>query len=299
MSLEAGFPGERVRILPPAVARDAATAPVTRDLLVTDCGWYPRANNHGRSRRWGTDAIVVIVCLAGRGWYADTYGRRTITAGQALVIPSNLAHRYGAARRDPWTIAWMHASGPHVRAFEAALPDRGGRGQVVDLHDPLKVQALMRSLMETLEVDDRLPTLMRASGAAWDVLSQLAADAAEGPPRRQQPVIDVLSHLRVHFDQPVAVAELASMAGFSRSHFSALFREATGQSVGAYVRRLRMARACELLVTTGLPVGVIGRSVGYDDPLYFSRQFRLVHGRSPTNFREQKGTTVAAGMAED
>lgn len=298
MSLQAGFPGERARILSPDVAGAAASAPVTRDLLVTDCGWYPRARNHGRSRPGGTDATVVIVCVAARGWYADAHGRRPVEAGQALIIPSDLPHSYGASTEDPWTIAWMHASGLHAHTFERSLPDEGRRGVVVDMHDPIQVQGLMRTLMETVEVDDRLPTLMRASGAARNVLSHLFADITAGPPGRQQPVLRVLSHLRVHFDQPASLPELASMAGFSTSHFCALFRQATGDSVGTYIKRLRLARACELLVTTALPIGVIAQMVGYDDPLYFSRQFRTVRGCSPTMFRKRNGTTVATKDAE-
>src|SRR5699024_375603 len=118
-----------------------------------------------------------------------------VAAGQALILPSGVPHSYGASRSDPWTIAWMHASGPHVHAFEQALPGEGRRGVVVDMHDPVKVQGLMRTLMETVEVDDRLPTVMRASGAAGHVLSHLLADLSAGPPRRQQPVLQVLSHL--------------------------------------------------------------------------------------------------------
>src|SRR5699024_2054520 len=147
MSLEAGIPGERAWILSPDTAREATAAPMTKDLLVTHCGWYPRARNHGRSRPRGTAAVVLIVCVAARGWYADAHGRHAVVAGQALILPSGVPHSYGASHSDPWTIAWMHASGPHVHAFEQALPDEGRRGVVVDMHDPVKVQGLMRTLM--------------------------------------------------------------------------------------------------------------------------------------------------------
>lgn len=238
--------------------------------------------------------MVVIVCVAAQGWYEDAHGSRPVAAGQALIIPSGVPHSYGASNEDPWTIAWMHVSGPHVATVEEALPDRNTRGVVLDLHDAVKVQALMRTLMETVEVDDRPPALMRASGTAWNVLAHLLADITAGPPRRQQPVLRVLSHLRAHFDKPVSLADLASIAGFSPSHFSALFRAATGDSVGTYVKRIRVARACELLVTTALPIGVIAQMVGYEDPLYFSRQFRNVRGCSPTTFRKRNAAFGAA-----
>ena len=54
-----------------------------------------------------------------------------------------------------------------------------------------------------------------------------------------------------------------------------------------YVKRLRIARACELLITTTMSVADIARAVGYPDPFYFSRQFRRVRDCSPTQFRER------------
>jgi transcriptional regulator GlxA family with amidase domain len=52
-----------------------------------------------------------------------------------------------------------------------------------------------------------------------------------------------------------------------------------------YHKRLRSARARELLITTDATVADIAHSVGYDDPFYFSRQFRAINGTSPSEYR--------------
>ena len=46
-----------------------------------------------------------------------------------------------------------------------------------------------------------------------------------------------------------------------------------------------MARARQLLITSNHTIAEIGSSVGYADAFYFSRQFRVVHGVSPSEFR--------------
>jgi len=46
-----------------------------------------------------------------------------------------------------------------------------------------------------------------------------------------------------------------------------------------------MHSACQLLDTTGMSVKDIATSLGYDDPLYFSRAFRMVSETSPTEYR--------------
>ena len=54
-----------------------------------------------------------------------------------------------------------------------------------------------------------------------------------------------------------------------------------------YVKRLRMARSRQLLITSEHSVAEIAAAVGYGDPFYFSRQFREVNGQSPREFRRQ------------
>ena len=48
-----------------------------------------------------------------------------------------------------------------------------------------------------------------------------------------------------------------------------------------YLARLRAERAAAMLVSTDLPVAVVGTEVGWPDPAYFSRRFRASFGVSP------------------
>src|SRR5690606_7015249 len=84
-----------------------------------------------------------------------------------------------------------------------------------------------------------------------------------------------------------SVDSLASMVGLSTSQFGTLFRQHVGMPPLKYQNELRMARARELLDGTDLGVGVIAAECGYDDPLYFSRQFTRTHGHSPTAYRKR------------
>jgi transcriptional regulator GlxA family with amidase domain len=128
--------------------------------------------------------------------------------------------------------------------------------------------------------------LAAAAGAAWHLLAQLAAERG-GRSSDRQPIARAQAHLRAHLAAPVSVPALAGLVGFSPSHFSAQFKTVTGFSVLDYVKRLRMARSRQLLITSEHSVAEIGAAVGYGDPFYFSRQFREVNGQSPREFRRQ------------
>ena len=82
---------------------------------------------------------------------------------------------------------------------------------------------------------------------------------------------------------------LAAIAHFSPFHFHRIYRGITGETVAATVRRLRLARAAQLLAAGDESVTQVGMAVGYDSPQAFSRAFREFVGIAPRAFQRQRG----------
>lgn len=93
---------------------------------------------------------------------------------------------------------------------------------------------------------------------------------------------------RIHAGQDMfrSVDELAAEANLSRMHYSRCFRQITGESPNRYLIQKRIDRACVLLKQTDWPVEAVGRSIGYADLYFFSRQFKKITGTTATAFRE-------------
>jgi AraC family transcriptional regulator of arabinose operon len=87
--------------------------------------------------------------------------------------------------------------------------------------------------------------------------------------------------------EPITVAELARHADLSPSRFAHLFAEQVGVSAMRYLERQRMRLAEQLLDLTPRTVAEIARTVGYDDPLYFSSRFRAHAGMPPSRYRRR------------
>jgi len=64
-----------------------------------------------------------------------------------------------------------------------------------------------------------------------------------------------------------------------------LFKKATGMSVAGYLAAYRIRRACDLLLTSDLSIKTVAYSVGYHDPLYFSRRFKEATSYTPSAYR--------------
>jgi AraC family transcriptional regulator of arabinose operon len=282
--IRSGFPGERISVLPRPRVREALQRPVTSRLIVTDCGYFPRADDHQRSRPTGCAETILIVCVDGFGWCDLPSGSHTVHPGQVLVVPAETPHTYGSSEDVPWTVWWMHVRGDDV----AHLVEATGASPsvpVLAVPDVTRAVALVEEALRGMERDDSAATLQLAAGAAWHLLALLSATRHGVPHQRRDPVQAAVEYLQLHFAEKITVSELAATAGLSPSHFSALFRRATGCGPHEYQTRLRMMKSRQLLDTTDISVSAIARAVGYQDPLYFSRQFRAVHGMSASQHR--------------
>jgi AraC-like DNA-binding protein/quercetin dioxygenase-like cupin family protein len=279
-----GFPGQRMRVLPRPLVAHALASPATAQLLVTDVGFFPRASFHGRERKHGAGQHIVIVCAAGRGSVTLPSGVHQVRAGQALAIPAGLPHRYQADSEEPWTIWWMHLVGrqvPELLTTIGATPEQ----PVFGLSDPARVVSLIDTIIRRMERDETMATLLASSGAAWHAMALLAADRRTISRHQTDPIEATIEHLRANVSTRVSLGELAGMAGLSVSHYSSLFRRTTGYGALEFQTRLRMGSARELLDTTDRSIASVAAQVGFTDPLYFSRQFRKIHGVSPSEYR--------------
>lgn len=286
MYLRDGFPGQRLHVLPQPLVEQAARRVPTSRLLVTDAGYFPHAAMHGRVRRTGAAQAIVILCADGAGWCDLDGTRHEVTARTVLVIPPGRPHRYFADADRPWSIWWLHVVGEDVPDLLSAigLTAEEPTGALVD---PYPAFALVESICDWLARDETSASLTAAAGAAWHLLAQLAAERGRRTVGDHEPLRRIQALLREQLSEAVSVPALAELAGFSTSHFSARFKAVTGFSVGEYVKRLRMARARQLLITSDHTVAEIAAAVGYADPFYFSRQFSAVNGLSPRRFRAQ------------
>jgi transcriptional regulator GlxA family with amidase domain len=145
---------------------------------------------------------------------------------------------------------------------------------------------------EQLERGYSLANLVAAGTALRSALSALGRSLVlPGKPGGRPAMERVAASaewMKEHLVKPVRLQELATLAGLSVPHYSALFRQRTGFAPIDWLIRLRIQRACQLLDTTDAPVRAVGEQAGFNDAYYFARSFRRVMGVSPRAYRKVK-----------
>ncbi len=92
----------------------------------------------------------------------------------------------------------------------------------------------------------------------------------------------MISHLsNPHFNMQDAFLKIP----MSTDHLRKLFKQYTGMTPLEYLTHMRMNYAANLLYNKSLTIKEIARMVGFIDPYYFSKAFKKMMGKSPTEYR--------------
>lgn len=130
--------------------------------------------------------------------------------------------------------------------------------------------------------------LLRGDQAAR--LRQIAATGLEA-----EGVLSAVDWLRRHYREPLAVEDLARRCGLSPSALHRHFKRVTAMTPVQFGRQMRLQEANRLMVGEGLDAATAGVRVGYDDPSYFSREYKRFFGAPPRQHieRQRKAFTMA------
>lgn len=117
-------------------------------------------------------------------------------------------------------------------------------------------------------------------------LFDYAVDNLENKPDKNQILIqNICRYIEEHYKEEISLEQAASVIGFSSYYFARLMKEYLNMSFVDYITSVRIGNAKKLLETTSLSVKEVGYEVGYEDPNYFTRVFKRMEGRTPSQYK--------------
>lgn len=103
---------------------------------------------------------------------------------------------------------------------------------------------------------------------------------------KQKYVLMAIDYIEKHYAEEITPEDVAKKCNISLSHLQHLFIKLTCEGIATTIRRKRIERACELLISTHRSVREIAISCGFYDTNYFSVVFKRVRGVTPLEFRK-------------
>ena len=102
----------------------------------------------------------------------------------------------------------------------------------------------------------------------------------------------VVDYINNHLDEELDLQKLAEMSNLSTYHFHRIMKAFLGETLGAYIIRVRLETAVRLLRYTDLPVEQIAYSVGYEMPSSLSKSFKQFYDITPLEYRNNKNFVI-------
>lgn len=271
--------------------------------------WAPGSRGHYHA------APELFVQISGWTEFSFPGDSCRLDAGQVLLLPPHLLHaeRVGPDGGKPFSNLVLYVDGANL-SVHLANERRAGEPGVAYLesyqgapsasvaqwlHEASDASVLTRTPQEaTGDVPDRRDAVrqrLEQRRAASLVVAALSRTwqllGAVGEARSGSSALVAKTRLWVKNqlgDASLSVQGLAQQAGCSADHLSQRFRRETGELLVAYIGRLRLERACQLLRHTDLSIKEVAWACGYSRPGYFSQTFRRAHGTTPQAWRLAK-----------
>lgn len=237
---------------------------------------------------------LMHLVLSGKGTFTVSSHKYELGAGMTFLIKPGQLISYESDQEEPWRYRWVAFKGIDAASFVAAAGFDTSRGQIIPLTDIRQASALYHRIFASFRKGGEAVTL-QTSGYLLLLLAVYAnasaSDRSVGNTEEEandQLFQRVVHYLSTQYTHPVSIEGMAESLGYNRAYLSRVFKRKTGLSPISFLLKLRLDRAKLMLrERPELTIEQISASVGLQDALYFSKQFRKQHGLSPTAYRKE------------
>lgn len=142
-----------------------------------------------------------------------------------------------------------------------------------------------RLIEELLKMDDLNLMQEKIIKKCEELLKQLAQNREDD---KATLVFQAIKYIENHYDESTLdLGTICEELHVSSSYFARIFKGHNNQTFLEYLTEFRMKKAKELLKNSTMKVFEISVAVGYDDPHYFSYNFRKNVGMTPSQYRKE------------
>ncbi|MEX0289079.1 MAG: GyrI-like domain-containing protein [Flavobacteriaceae bacterium] len=100
----------------------------------------------------------------------------------------------------------------------------------------------------------------------------------------------LLAFLDENFKEAINIPKIEQVSYYSYRNINRIFEAIHNETIGKYIKRLRLEKAAQYLKYSDLGVSNIAYEVGFEDRAAFSKAFKNMYGSSPSNFRDRNET---------
>ncbi|WIK67372.1 AraC family transcriptional regulator [Globicatella sanguinis] len=258
------------------------------DLMMDFCGYEkcPPKYGFGPAIR---DNYVLHYIEEGKGQFIYNGKTYHLKAGDLFLLKENELLYYEADINEPWSYYWLGLSGTKVADyFKLSTLMQDGYAISKDFEDTKLIGETIKFIVtQNITKDYYSIETLQILSKIYEVLYLIAHQFPPKEASKQKSTQQLYFEARTIIDkqygnETLNVNYIAELLGVNRSYLSTIFKEYEQMTPKDYLTKVRMNRAKQLLESSDLTVKIVALSVGYADPLYFSKSFKKYYGYNPS-----------------
>lgn len=226
--------------------------------------------------------------LDGEGWVEINGKSYRPQPGQLVIMPCRVRQSYSTVSDLRFRKFWCHFT---AKIGEMDLFQLYKFPVCIDVpeKDRREVECHFKRLVSESQ-SERASSMLSARAALLELIRYFIDRASlENSPLSISPhneKIDAINRfIEERISEKITLEELAGLVHYHPHYFIRYFHSLLGETPVQYINRMKLERAKSLLLTTGMPMAEVARSVGLETH-YFSLLFKKHTGFSPTIFRQ-------------
>ncbi|SKA85290.1 AraC-type DNA-binding protein [Clostridium sp. USBA 49] len=256
------------------------------DLTLHSCGKEDCKPSHsyGPAVR---DHFLIHYIIDGKGIFHIDNKTFTLTKNQGFVIFPNILTYYEADFFNPWFYTWVGFTGFKAETYlKQANISRAN--PIFTYKNGGQIESYVDEMIKCQSPTEE--NELKLHGLLFLFLSELVKNADKKDltlkDHKDIYIKKSIQYIEKYFADDISICDLAKYVGLNRSYLSSLFKNYVNMSPQEFLINYRINKAIDFMSVPSLSISEISRSVGYEDPLAFSKIFKKIKGFSPKKYRE-------------
>jgi len=222
-------------------------------------------------------AYIVHYVLSGKGYFNN----HPVSAGQGFLTTPEDTFELHPDETDPWEYLWFVSHDPKMVDIFATYhmhPDT----KIFDYESMEDARALAKQLV--LHHGTTYPSLLLTEYFLHLFNNHMLHK--KSAPQSETYADHFSSYVEAHIHTSIKIEKVTSYLGVSQQYLYKICKKHFGVSPKKYIQNRKLLYAKKLLQQTHLAVTDVGKAIGFDDVITFSKFFSSNVGISPSAYRK-------------